>query len=614
MKITLKKLILDNFRNISEAFEFNDGRNVFSGPNGAGKTTLFDAISWLLKGKNSQDKADFEIKTIKAGQRMKKANHSVEAIYDIDGNGYIKFGRVFKDKMVKKRGSAEKTKDGNETAYFVDGLEISKTKFNAKVSETFGPHFWACSDIKHVVDLHWKERRELITPMIDSVDNDSIVDSIEGLRPLMGKRTIEDAKVYADQRKKKVNEELTALNAKLEERSEDTEQTTGISLEDAQKAVVFAGAEVDKAQAAIDDFQSGDKSDFIEQLSNLNNDLLKAQTDFQEKKRLAQTKESQRLNDISNVKDDFDNELQNLSEHKEKLDALRADYSRIKARTPDSHPCKHHSEACPYFGLDVPEDFKKRADEQFNRNKSKDLEDNISRGKDVAAEIVLIEKSISEFEAKKKELEAVEAPSILKSEENTEIHKLKGDIEELKLAMEEDKKETPPALLEALQSAKEKQTKAQETVAEVKARSGSQTRIEDLKAEKVKLSAELDKISLFLSKFELYNKALAEQTEGPVNELFKPVKFRMFQTQENGTIIPACDVMDSENRPYNGALSNGEQIKAGETIVRVFQKFHDVDCTVWFDNAEALTSPIELDCQVVELRASDEFETLTKEV
>lgn len=43
MKITLQKLILSNFREVSHEYEFSDGQNVWSGPNGSGKTTLADA-------------------------------------------------------------------------------------------------------------------------------------------------------------------------------------------------------------------------------------------------------------------------------------------------------------------------------------------------------------------------------------------------------------------------------------------------------------------------------------------------------------------------------------------------------------------------------------------
>lgn len=201
MKIKLVKTVLENFREISGTFEFGPGRNVFSGPNGSGKTTLVDAPIWCLTGKDSLGKADFEIKTIKDGQRMLKADHSVYCTYDVDGTT-IEFGRLFRDKFVKKRG-ADRVKEGNETDYFVDGLNISKSKFNAKISETFGPHFWECSDIHHVAEIHWKKRRDLLMKIAPQVNKEAILESVDGIEPFLTKKDDKNKVQHKDNRRGK---------------------------------------------------------------------------------------------------------------------------------------------------------------------------------------------------------------------------------------------------------------------------------------------------------------------------------------------------------------------------------------------------------------------------
>lgn len=621
MKIKILKSVLENFRDISGTFTWGPDRNVMSGPNGSGKTTLYDSVEWCLKGKDSQGKADFEIKTIRDGQRLKKTDHSAFHTFDVDGT-VIEFGRVFRDKYVKKRG-ADKVKDGNTTVYYVDGLDVSKTKFNAKISETFGPNFWACSDIRHVAEMHWKERRALVIPMVSGVDKSVIVEQVEGLKELCGKRTIEDAKTYADQRKGDVNKKLDALTAKIEERGEDTKES-GLSLKDAKKAVTFAGAEVDKAQAAIDQFKSGDQSELVEELRKLNDQLLKAEADFQEKKAAAMKLQNDRLIEIKQIDRQLENQHEDLQDHRDEKKNLAGKWKlkeserlQVFESSAAAHPCVYYSEKCPYYGQPVADDIKKEKEESFNLEKSKKLEvivaeqqQFIDRAKEIKVEIARIEKIISDFKEKKKELEGVVPDKI----SDADIIGLQSKIKILKSEMESSKQEAPPELIKALEEAREKQKTAMEAEATAKANQGSETRIEDLKAEKQKFAEELDKIEKFQSLYQEFNRKMAEAVEKPLNELFAPVNFRMFKTLENGNIDPVCDVMDESGRPYNGALSNGERIQAGIAIVRTLQEFYNVDSCVWIDNSEALTSEIKLDCQTVELRASDEFEGLTKEV
>jgi hypothetical protein len=620
MKIKLIKSVLENFRGISGTFEFGPGRNVFSGPNGSGKTTMYDSVEWCLRGKDSMGKTDFEIKTIKDGQRVQKTDHSTYHTFDVDGT-QIEFGRVYRDKWVKKRG-AEKVKSGNETDYFVDGLKISKTKFTAKISETFGPHFWECSDIKHVAEMHWKERRNLLMPMVSNVDQTEIIQSIPGFEKLLNNRSVEDAKTYADQRKKDVNKKLSDLDAKIEERGEDQPES-GLSLKNAQKAVNFAGAAVDKAQQAIEDFKSGSES--VKELKRLNKELAKAQSDFQEKKNAAYDAENERKRKFRDIDDQLKNGRENLQDHRDEKKNLAGKWKlkeseRVQVLNSSSagHPCVYYNEKCPYHGQQVSDEIQKKLESDFNLEKSKKLEaivaeqqHFIDRANEIKTEISRIESLISLYETEKKKLEE---SSLLVQEKPKEMIGLAYKIDLLKKEIDSEQSEIPENLQKALDDAKAKHLEALQAEATAKASQGSQTRIEDLESEKKKFAGELERIEQFGLLHQEFNKKMAEAVEKPLNEMFHPVNFRMFKTLENGNIEEVCDVMDNRGNPYNGALSNGERIQAGIAIIRVMQEFYGVDAPVFCDNAEALTNPIALDCQVIELRASDEFEELTKEV
>ena len=79
MNIKIKSITLRNFKGLRDvSFDF-DGRNAtIIGDNGTGKTTIFDALTWVLFGKDSHNSTDIDIKTIDAtGEPMHRAEHFV---------------------------------------------------------------------------------------------------------------------------------------------------------------------------------------------------------------------------------------------------------------------------------------------------------------------------------------------------------------------------------------------------------------------------------------------------------------------------------------------------------------------------------------------------------
>src|SRR5690554_3817423 len=107
-KITIKELTLQNFKGIKKLHLKDLGKETFIlGANGSGKTTVFDAFVWLLFGKDSTDRTNFEIKTLDENNKViHKLEHEVSAILEVDGEE-VKLQRIFKEKWVKKRGSLE---------------------------------------------------------------------------------------------------------------------------------------------------------------------------------------------------------------------------------------------------------------------------------------------------------------------------------------------------------------------------------------------------------------------------------------------------------------------------------------------------------------------------
>lgn len=63
--IIIKHMHLVNFKGVRDlTIDFNQTVTNIYGRNGAGKTTVFDAFTWLLFGKDSQDRKAFDLKTL----------------------------------------------------------------------------------------------------------------------------------------------------------------------------------------------------------------------------------------------------------------------------------------------------------------------------------------------------------------------------------------------------------------------------------------------------------------------------------------------------------------------------------------------------------------------
>ena len=64
--IRIKELRIINFKGIKAVkLDFGTtGNNSIYGANASGKTSVFDAFMWLLFGKDSQGRSDFEVKQI----------------------------------------------------------------------------------------------------------------------------------------------------------------------------------------------------------------------------------------------------------------------------------------------------------------------------------------------------------------------------------------------------------------------------------------------------------------------------------------------------------------------------------------------------------------------
>ena len=183
MEIKILNLKLRNFKGVKE-LEINfDCKNTnIYGANATGKTTVFDAFKWLFFDKDSNDRKDFNIKTLDSDNNpIHFLEHEVEATLIIDGIDTT-FKKVLQEKWVKKRGQTEQEFSGHETNYWIDEVPVKKKDYEEKINSLIPESlFKLITDPSYFNNqLKWTERRELLINISGAnISDDEILDSKE---------------------------------------------------------------------------------------------------------------------------------------------------------------------------------------------------------------------------------------------------------------------------------------------------------------------------------------------------------------------------------------------------------------------------------------------------
>ena len=163
--IRIKRLTLENFkchRNLTLDLAGNNAS--IYGDNATGKTSIYDALTWLLFGKDSQGNGEknIEIKPLNILGEVKdhEAITSVEAVLLVNGEE-IALKRTYQEVWSTKRGSLEATFDGNTSEYYIDGVPCKKYLFSEKVNELVDEEtFRLLTSVSHFADgISWQDRR-----------------------------------------------------------------------------------------------------------------------------------------------------------------------------------------------------------------------------------------------------------------------------------------------------------------------------------------------------------------------------------------------------------------------------------------------------------------------
>lgn len=645
-QITLKALILKNFKGVKEFKLDVQGYNakVF-GDNGTGKTTIPDAFNWDLFDKDSQNKKDFQLKTVDpSGKEFNNLEHEVEAIFSVDGEE-LSLRKVFKEKWTRKRGQATAEFSGHTTDYYVNGVPSKKKEYTEAVANLINEDIFKLltSPLYFNEQLHWQKRRELLLEISGDITNEEVVNSnksLAALENILNGKSIEDHRKIIASKRAEINKELTRIPVRIDEVrrsivdvSELNESAINEEIEKIQALITQQEEELSRIQNGTEVVEKQKK------LREIESSLIELKNEYKEKnygelnalrdKVAVQKDKINQFNfDIKQKQHDSNVYERALEKTNVELNKLRSEWEEVDAETFDQHKT-----TCSMCGQDLPEDQKQSMIEKFNVEKSERLESIVSKGKAGKKEYQQIEVDLS---ATKNQLIALEAE---KKESERVLSELKTQYEELKnntTAFEETEEfKTKQSEISSIQEetqrvkdhANEEATLVREKIMNLKEDirnlerdkakfdqvEASNKRIEELEAEEKTLAKEFEELEHQLFLTEEFIRSKVTLLEEKINSKFKYARFKLFETQINGGLTETCETL-YEGVPYSRGLNNAARINVGLDIISTLSEHFGVSAPIFIDNSEAVTKLIPIDAQVISLIVSEEDKTLRVEV
>lgn len=660
-QIKLLNLLIINFKKIKELeVEFNGSNLNLIGVNGSGKSTVFDAFTWVLFGKDSQNRSDsnkdFEIKPrTPDGQPIHNLETTVELKLLVDENEVV-LKRVYKEVYSKQRGSEERELTGHTTDFYINGVPKKKSEYedfikNEILSEEM---FKALTNVNHFPNLNWKEQRDILEKLATKTEME-IIEENPMLHPLkdemiMG-RNVEDVIKIQKDIQKKINDQLktgipSQLKALHEMKYPNLEE--GYNDEANEKKLEES---YNKLSDVENKLASGSNQAEINELENakaqIERDITKVEREIDT---LEFEAKSKKLKEIQNEKGklaELEYSLRNLHDKKKTLEEriengnkAISDLENKKNELYDEYDAIVNEEFkdtnCSYCGQTLPGDKLEEAQEHFNKHKSERLEKNIQIGKETATKIKEYQaavdgfkKNIQELETQigLKEREIEDTRNLINGLEEKEIEKSPEVIEKEQLI--EKYKSRLQVFVSQIKKAKEKGSNdlfvsARNEIkneiqflntkkAEYQFKLQNKEKIEKLEEEQKELLRKHEQAEFLIKLGEKFRLIRAEALQEEVNNNFELVKFQLFNQLINGGIEPTCVAT------YKGVMypscSTGEKINIGLDIINGLQKIYGVSAPIFIDNAEAVSNwLVESNSQLVKMFVDPDVKVLEIQV
>lgn len=636
--IRIQKLSLENFKcHKSLAIDFGGRETSIYGDNATGKTSVYDALTWLLFGKDSRGSADAEaIKPLGADGQV--ADHqavtAVEAEFLVDtgeDSQITVLRRTLKEVWSSKRGCPTPEYSGNVSEYAVDGVPMKKNGFDAAVKELVGEGlFRMLTSVRYFsADLKWQERRAVLFDMVGNLTDEQIMMQNEAFWELkdscagVGLESLKK-KLVAD-RKRLVGAKNDGP-ARMSECQKLIDQLSGQNFEAAKAKALELDSISNTLREQMAKLKAGSKATETGLALNAKRAELRAleaqNSAYREQQRgtdkaaEAKRRKAAAEKALTYTNAQMGNTDMALERTEKSLESYRAEWVETNGESFSGGKCPTCGQSLPFEQLKAQtEAFESKKKDRLARiesmaNHAKELCDGYRADLErLGQEKAEAESALAAAEAEIREAPAETVTDMPEYEEQRAV--LDKDIWELEQAQtgaEQEDRAQRAALERQLEEITDKLRAAQQVAAGEGSLRYAQARLEQLRQEARDTGAALEAVERTLYQMEEFTRFKASFLESAVNAPFRLAKIRLFREQANGGVEERCDVT-VEGVPYNG-LNSAMQINVGMDIINALSEFYGVRVPLFVDNAESVTQLEEMQSQVIRLVVSEEDKEL----
>ena len=632
MKIRISNLKLKNFKGIKDLkIDFNSENTNIYGKNATGKTTIFDAFKWLFFDKDSNDRKDFNIKTLDSENKpIHFLDHEVEATLVVDEMKMV-FKKILHEKWVTKRGQSEQEFAGHETNYWIDEVPIKKKDYEEKINSLIPESlFKLITDPTYFNNqLKWTERRELLINISGTtISDDEILNSKEEFKIIKDNlegRSIDDYKKVVQAKIKDLNKEKETIPVRIDELTNTLITEHNIDYEEIEKQKEQYDQELQKIELEMTDVQAranenmkiaGELTEAKQELADFK---LKKETEYSQKysNDLINLQNEKRIAESTiRVKQDEDNERKTKIEQDQKRkEELYKEWDIVNNQKLEYDP---NSFVCPTckreYETDQKEEIKKQFENNFNTHKKTEQDSINKEGQSINARIdentKAREKLQQEMQDANSKLENInnkiaEIQKAKESENTFDVTSMPEYMDKNRKVkeLEEKVKNLTNGDISELQNKKaeitEEINKLNKTLNEREIQEKTKERITELQNEEEVISSKIQELEGQQYALEEFTKTKVELLENAINSKFELVKFRLFDTQINDGLVECCDTLVN-GVPY-ADVNNAHKILAGLDIINTLIKFYNTSAPIFIDNRESINEIYNIDTQIISL-------------
>jgi len=405
--IILSRLTIDNFKGCRH-FELAPNRKgcTISGENAAGKTTIFDAYMWLLWGKDSRGRKDFDIKPLLPDGTV--ADHA--AITSVEGefwadNCPITLKRTYYERWSAKRGRSEATFDGHSSDYYIDEVPTQKNGFDQAVAALVGSEdtFRILTSVTWFPEqMKWQDRRAKLFDLAGIQDDRDIMATDVKFAPLqvaMGGKDLEDYKKIVAAKRKNLSRAKSDIPARIDEQRTTIRQLDTIDFAAVEAEVSDLSAREEDLKRQLQEIQNTDAAGSLKaEREKVLADLRTLEAENRSYRISLQSGQDGRLFLERSIQDaetartqrrkELDRMVSEETRIKDQREHLRAEWKMADVQTYDG------SDACPTCGQKLPAALLNQAKAAFSAKKAARLKEIEEQGQRLGADLEFIQNRI----------------------------------------------------------------------------------------------------------------------------------------------------------------------------------------------------------------------------